>query len=55
MVRAVMGPRWWERVWSGTLASRVDEKERREERDQTWMLESAEPERRCVEVGEMAR
>jgi len=37
------------------LASRVEEKERREGRDQTWILESAEPERRCVKDGEIVR
>lgn len=55
MARAVMAPRCEKRVWSGVRWEEGVEKERSEGRDQTWMFESAEPERRKDDVGSMAR
>lgn len=52
--RAVMADRWAESVWMGEGVCWV-EKDRRSEIDQTWMLLSALPESRKVDVGSTAR
>lgn len=59
--RWVMGARWCDRLRTGERGGgwvgSVDEgwtKERRAGRDQTWMLESGEPERRKLPVGSTA-